>query len=164
MVNRSCDPTDDPDGEALGPLLGYVARRLQTELQVHLQPLGLRARHVVALTVLRDFGERSQSELTEALKIHATRTVALLNELESQGLAERRRSPHDRRRHSIAITQAGNEQLAKCELISARLETKMFDLDAGQRTELHKLLVRCAVTAAGGSESPAAETRAVQHT
>jgi DNA-binding MarR family transcriptional regulator len=161
MVNRACDLTDDPPGEALGPLLGYVARRLQTELQIQLRALGLRARHVIALSVLRDFGERSQSELTEALKIHATRTVALLNELESQGLAERRRSPHDRRRHSIAITQAGCEQLAKCEQISARLESKMFDLDAGQRTKLHKLLVHCAVTAAGSSESPAADPLAV---
>lgn len=161
MADQACDATAEPPDEVLGPLLDYLARRLRAELESDLQPLGLKARHMIALTVLRDFGERGQSDLAQALGMDATNTVTLLNDLESQGLAERHRSPQDRRRHTVVITQAGCRRLAQAEHVISRLEGKMFSIDAQQRAQLHKLLAHCAANAAGGPEAPAAGPNAV---
>lgn len=161
MEDQAGDSAVQAPGEVLGPLLDYLARRLRAELETELAPLGMKARHMIALTVLREFGERGQSDLGKALGMDPTNTVSLLNDLESQGLAERHRSPQDRRRHTVTITPAGCRRLAECEGIISRLEQRMFDIDAQQRTELHKLLVHCAASAAGGPESPAAGPMAV---
>lgn len=146
----------EPSVKVLGPLLDYLARRLRAELEGDLAPLGIKTRHMIALTVLREFGTRGQSDLGQALGMDPTNTVILLNDLESKGLAERRRSPQDRRRHTVIITVAGCQRLAECERIISRLEERMFKIDATQRSELHRLLVHCAASAAGGPELPAA--------
>lgn len=84
---------------------------------------------MIVLTVLREFGERGQSNLGQASGVDATTTVALFNDLESRGLVERRRSPRDRRRH----TAAGRRRLEQREAIVASPEGQMFDIDSGQR-------------------------------
>jgi DNA-binding MarR family transcriptional regulator len=75
----------------VGVMMDYLVRRLRTEADGDLRTYGLKTRHAIALTLLRDFGERAQSELPAALGIDATGVVALLNDLESEGLIERRR-------------------------------------------------------------------------
>ncbi|GAS86559.1 regulatory protein, MarR [Mycolicibacterium brisbanense] len=139
--------------EVVGPLLDYLARRLRAELEAELMPLGLKARHMIALTVLREFGERGQSDLGHALGVDATTTVALLNDLESLRLVERRHSPQDRRRHTVVIT-AAERRLQDCEAIVASLECRMFDIDTGQRSQLRALSVQCAAGAADGPQAP----------
>ena len=89
------------------PLLVHLARRVQTEAEVELAAFGLRARHVIALTLLRDLGELNQSDLPATLGMDPTNVVALLNELEADDLVERRRSPQDRRRHTVLADARG---------------------------------------------------------
>lgn len=121
----------------------------------------LRARHVIALTLLRDFGERSQSDLAAALGIEPTNLVILLDDLESSGLVERRRSTADRRRHIVVLTDAGAGKLADIESVVAEIENRMFStLTADERSNLHTLLQRAAAAASGGPETPAGQDRA----
>ena len=47
---------------------------------------GLRPRHLVALTLLRDQGPATQQALIEALRIDPSNLVGLLNELEQRKL------------------------------------------------------------------------------
>ncbi|MDX6205914.1 MAG: MarR family transcriptional regulator, lower aerobic nicotinate degradation pathway regulator [Frankiales bacterium] len=113
--------------------------RLRTEAV--LAPLGLRPRHLVALTVLRVRGGSTQQALATTLAMDGTNIVGLLNELEADKLIERRRSPDDRRRHVVELTEAGAEQLAKAECALAEVEEEVLGaLDASQRETLYDLL------------------------
>ena len=70
--------------------LSCVGRRRSEEV---LTPLGLRPRHLVALTLLRDHGAATQQALAASLSIDPTNLVGLLNALEEDGLVVRRRDP-----------------------------------------------------------------------
>jgi MarR family transcriptional regulator, lower aerobic nicotinate degradation pathway regulator len=106
-----------------------------------LAPLGLRPRHLVALTVLRHLGGSTQQALASTLAMDGTNVVGLLNELEADKLIERRRSPEDRRRHVVELTAAGVEQLAKAEAALADVDDEVLGaLDASQRDTFYDLL------------------------
>src|SRR6476646_9488958 len=83
-------PIVSPSRHLSGPLMEHLARRLRAESESELERFGLRARHVIALTLLRDLGERPQADLAHVLSIDPTNVVGLLNDLESDGLVERR--------------------------------------------------------------------------
>src|ERR1700750_3279650 len=80
-----------------GAPLALLACRLRVRAESVLAPLGLRPRHLVALTVLRGRDVITQQALAGTLEMDGTNIVVLLNELEAEDLIERRRSPEDRR-------------------------------------------------------------------
>lgn len=147
--------SDDRDQELLlGPLLDLLLRRLRSAAEHELAAFGLRTRHVIGLTLLRDLGESSQASLAVSLGIDPTNVVALLNELETEGLVERRRSPQDRRRHTVVLTPAGQRRLEEAEVALAALESRMFaELTPDEHTALHGLLQRAAAVTAGSGAS-----------
>src|ERR1700759_5628981 len=98
-----------------GALLDHLARRMRLRAESVLAPLGLRPRHLVALTVLRGRDGITQQGLSGTLGMDGTNLVGLLNELEPEDLIERRRSPEDRRRHVVVLTEAGAKRLAEAE-------------------------------------------------
>ncbi|HEX3840293.1 MAG TPA: MarR family winged helix-turn-helix transcriptional regulator [Acidimicrobiales bacterium] len=122
-------------------LIDHLARRMRMRAETVLTPLGLRPRHLVALTMLRDHAESTQQSLSTLLQIDRTNLVGLLNELESWGLIERRRSAEDRRRHTVHLTQPGAERLAQAEFALAAVEDEILvSLDGDQRETLYQLL------------------------
>ncbi|AUI59959.1 MarR family winged helix-turn-helix transcriptional regulator [Amycolatopsis sp. BJA-103] len=124
-----------------GALLDHVTRRIRLRSESVLAPLGLRPRHLVALTVLRDLAGCSQQDLAKTLEMDSTNVVGLLNDLESANLIERRRSPEDRRRHIVELTDVGAKQLAKAEFALAGVEDDVLGaLDVDQREALYNLL------------------------
>jgi MarR family transcriptional regulator, lower aerobic nicotinate degradation pathway regulator len=126
-------------------LLEHLARRLRVRSEAVLTPLGLRPRHLVALTVLRNRGNCTQQSLATTLEMDGTNIVGLLNELEDEKLIERRRSSEDRRRHVVDLTDAGAKQLAKAEVALAAVEDEVLGaLDENQRETLHTLLLQAA--------------------
>ncbi|MCU1681338.1 MAG: hypothetical protein JWQ81_2077 [Amycolatopsis sp.] len=128
-----------------GALLDHLARRVRVRSEAVLTPLGLRPRHLVALTVLRHRGDCTQQSLAATLEMDGTNIVGLLNELEAGNLIERRRSPEDRRRHMVELTDAGAKQLAKAEFALAAVEDEVLGaLDESQREMLHALLLQAA--------------------
>ncbi len=133
-------PTHHP-----GALIDHLARRMRLRAEAVLAPLGLRPRHLVALTVLRDRGGSTQQALAATLEMDGTNIVGLLNELEAKQLIERRRSPEDRRRHVVELTGAGAEQLAKAEGALSAVEDEVLGaLDETQRETLYNLLQQAA--------------------
>jgi DNA-binding MarR family transcriptional regulator len=128
-----------------GALLDHLARRMRLRAEAVLTPLGLRPRHLVALTVLRDRGGSTQQALATTLEMDGTNIVGLLNELEAQKLIERRRSPEDRRRHLVELTDAGAKQLATVEGALLAVEDQVLGaLDETQRETLYRLLQQAA--------------------
>jgi DNA-binding MarR family transcriptional regulator len=143
-------PVIQPPVQLSTPLLGHLARRLRTAMESELDGFGLRARHLLALTVLRELGQTSQANLSEALRLDRTNLVGLLNELEDAGLIERRRSPEDRRRHMVALTPTGGSRLEEMERAVAGVEERILaPLDFDQRVTLHALLQQATANAPG---------------
>ena len=141
-------------------LLDHLARLTRLRSEAALAPLGLRPRHLVALTLLRDHGGSTQQALAGALRIDPTNLVGLLNELETDGLISRRRSSEDRRRHIIELTDRGTRHLARAEAGLAAAEDEVLSgLDEAERETLYQLLQR----ATGGHVVDCAAAAAVQH-
>jgi DNA-binding MarR family transcriptional regulator len=126
-----------------GALLDLLTRRVRVAGESALKAANLRPRHLLVLTVLRDLGESSQADLATTLQLDRTNLVGLLNELETEGLIERRRSPEDRRRHTVLLTQDGRERLAAAEFTLAAAEDVVFAaLTHKQRETLYELLLK----------------------
>ncbi|MEU8637169.1 MarR family winged helix-turn-helix transcriptional regulator [Amycolatopsis sp. NPDC048633] len=124
-----------------GALLDHVSRRMRLRSESVLAPLGLRPRHLIALTVLRDRGGSSQQDLAKVLEMDGTNVVGLLNDLETENLIERRRSPVDRRRHVVELTDVGVKLLVRAEFALAAVENEVLcALTDEQRETLYELL------------------------
>jgi MarR family transcriptional regulator, lower aerobic nicotinate degradation pathway regulator len=124
-------------------LINHLARIARRSSETALEPTGLRPRHLVALTILRDRGAMTQTALGEALRLDPTNLVGLLNELEQASLLERRRDPLDRRRHIVELADAGRATLAHAERALASVQDQVLaGLDEDERAALHALLVR----------------------
>jgi MarR family transcriptional regulator, lower aerobic nicotinate degradation pathway regulator len=122
-------------------LLDLLARRMRMQGESALGVVGLRPRHLLALTVLRDLGGSSQQALATTLQIDRTNLVGLLNELEADGLIERRRSAEDRRRHTVMLTDTGHERLAHAEFALAAVEDVVLaSLTGAEREQLYALV------------------------
>ena len=122
-------------------LLDHLARLTRSRAETALAPLGLRPRHLVALTVMRDQGSGTQQGLAAALQIDRTNLVGLLNDLEHDGLIARRRSSEDRRRHIVELTDAGARRLGEAEAaLSAAEDEVLGALDPDERETLFRLL------------------------
>lgn len=131
-----------PPAHLSAPLMQHLGRRLRSEAEAELSTtFGLRDRHLIALTLLREFGDQSQTDLAATLRLDPTSLVGLLNELEAAGLVERRRTPQDRRRHTVALTSAGLDRLAEIERALAVSEQRVLSgLDPTEQATLHALL------------------------
>jgi DNA-binding MarR family transcriptional regulator len=88
---------------------------------------------------------QSQQALSTALGIHRSAVVALVDDLEDRGLAERRRDPVDRRAYALYLTPRGRKLLAELERAAEEDEAELLTaLDASERRQLISLLERVA--------------------
>ncbi|PRY02076.1 MarR family winged helix-turn-helix transcriptional regulator [Allonocardiopsis opalescens] len=134
-------PVADEPAHRSGALLDHLSRRIRSRSESVLAPLGMRPRHLLALTLLRELGGSSQQALAKTLEMDGTNIVGLLNELEADDLVARRRSATDRRRHVVELTDAGRARLAEAESALAAVEDEVLaGLDGEQRATLHALL------------------------
>ena len=88
---------------------------------------------------------QSQQALSRALGMHRSAVVALVDELERRGLAERRRDPVDRRAYRLYLTRQGGELLAELQRVAEEDEAELLTaLNASERSQLISLLQRVA--------------------
>jgi DNA-binding MarR family transcriptional regulator len=130
-------------GRQLGFLVARHGRIMNTRLRQALGSSGLSPRHAVLLCRLDESGPISQQGLIEILSIDASALVAVLNDLEREGLAERRRDPADRRRHIVEITAGGKRAVASIEVAVGDVEREAFaGFSSDELQQLHGLLSR----------------------
>jgi DNA-binding MarR family transcriptional regulator len=135
------------DAQRCTALIDHLGRLSRARSEAVLAPLGLRPRHLVALTVMRDHGPSTQQDLAGLLNIDRTNLVGLLNELEGAGHVERRRSPEDRRRHIVVLTAAGRARLEAAEDALAEVEDEVLgNLSGAEREALYGLLKQATAT------------------
>lgn len=100
-------------------------------------------KQLATLAQLRDRGELPQQLLCDVLHTTQNTVVAWLNELEGAGLVARIRDPDDRRKHNVAITEAGITALDAAEREMRRIEDDVLaGLTADERAQLRKLLAK----------------------
>lgn len=97
------------------------------------------------LGLLRAHPGISQQQLAETLGMLPSRVVALIDELEADGLVERTRDGADRRRNSLDLTDRGRSALRTVASVArAHDDDVCAALDATERATLHELLTRIA--------------------
>jgi DNA-binding MarR family transcriptional regulator len=108
-----------------------------------LQDHGVELRHLGVLGQISKVGPVNQRELIDQLQLDKSSMVHIIDELERQGLAERRRNERDRRSHTIHITPAGEERLKAAQTGAGEVMARLMEpLSAAERRRLHELLAR----------------------
>ena len=136
----------------LGVYPGYLLARLgeasRRRFQAALEPEGLHPRHFGVMTMVAAQPGMSQQQLHEKTAIDPSSMVAVIDELEARGLAERRPNPDDRRARTIVLTEQGEQALKRTRTVAAELQREFFaTLTADERRTLHALLRKLAGSA-----------------
>lgn len=133
--------------EQLGAQLGgqlYLAHRYaRAATNRALQAQQLDLRHLGVLTHLAETGPLSQRSLVDQLQMDKSSMVYVIDELERQGLADRRKDERDRRSYAVHITARGRERLAAAGSTAGEVMTGLLTpLSPAERRLLHTLLAR----------------------
>jgi MarR family transcriptional regulator, lower aerobic nicotinate degradation pathway regulator len=136
-------PADAPVTEFTGQLLFRLWRASNVLATDVLGSVGLTTASFALLNVIAVREGAIQQELGAAMGIDRTTMVALIDQLESAGLAERRPSKTDRRAREVAITAKGRRALQRARRLILEAEDEVLaGLNAGERRELVRLLRR----------------------
>jgi DNA-binding MarR family transcriptional regulator len=139
------EPLSPPPGLTdLGTYLtsraGLAARRIVVD---RLESTGMRVPHYGVLACLDAYGPCSQRELAARLGLDASDVVAIVDDMEADGLVERRRDPSDRRRHAVTATSAGGAAYARARRAADKAQREFFGpLDGEERVALEGMLRR----------------------
>ena len=143
-MNSSAAPAQGLSHRA-GFLLAQLGTHRHRRLAERLAPFDLHPRHFGMLKHLAANEGQSQQALSDALGIHRSAMVALVDDLESRGLAERRRDSADRRAYALHLTRAGRKLLTELGRVAQEDEAELLvALDASERSQLISLLQRVA--------------------
>ncbi|MGI8715471.1 MAG: MarR family winged helix-turn-helix transcriptional regulator [Solirubrobacteraceae bacterium] len=128
-------------GYLIGRLGLFAARRFDAQLAV----VGLTTRRWAVLNALDSEGPATQQHLGRAISIDPSTMVATIDELERDGLVERRPHPSDRRAHAVQLTDPGREILARARRLAGEAQQElMAPLNDSERATLHELLLKVA--------------------
>jgi DNA-binding MarR family transcriptional regulator len=92
-------------------LLAQLGAHAASKFAERLRTLRLGPPHAGILGILSANPAITQQRLSTMLGMVPSRLVALLDELETRGLIERRANPDDRRRHALHLTEKGRSAL-----------------------------------------------------
>jgi DNA-binding MarR family transcriptional regulator len=132
-------------GQFTGFLMNYLGTRSGRRFAAALEPFGLHPRHFGVMTVLDARPATTQQDLADHSRVDRSSMVAVLDELEARGLAERRPDPADRRKRSIHLTDEGKAQLQRMRAVAREVGQESFAaLSDEERATLHHLLRKLA--------------------
>ncbi len=130
-----------------GALITIAARTGQELARRRLKPIGLSVQMCGVLNLLAD-GPVSQQQLGEQLGIDRTTVVELIDDLEGQGVVERRRNPADRRSYSLHLTAKGRTiQKRATRAFDAAVDEFFGPLTTAERKALADMLRRMILAA-----------------
>ncbi len=111
----------------IGDAVGYLLRRAQLavfeDFARRFAALELTPAQFSSLVVIAENPGRRQSDVAAALGVQRPNFVALMDELERRGLAERLRLGADRRANALRLTPAGAALLKRARAAQADQET-----------------------------------------
>ncbi|KUJ35339.1 MarR family winged helix-turn-helix transcriptional regulator [Streptomyces sp. NPDC093228] len=139
-------------------LLGRAAARGHRLVAEALAQVGMRMMHHAVLSAVAELGPVSQADLGRSLSIDPKDMVAILNDLQNDGLVTRAPDAKDRRKNAIALSPSGKRRLIQTESLGREANDELTAaLTPAERTQLMDLLVRivqqeepCTETGPGG--------------
>jgi DNA-binding MarR family transcriptional regulator len=152
-------PSDDPTvAEFAGQLFFRLWRASHTRTAEALTSLDLTPALFALLNVLGARDGAIQQELSTLMGIDPSTMVSLIDELETNGFAARRRHPKDRRAWEVTITPAGRRALKRARAMAQQVEDDVLGgLSASERRRLMALLQRALDNAPAQTPWQAAE-------
>ena len=139
--------TDLEVAEFAGQLFFRLWRASHTRTADALNTIGLTPALFALLNVLGTREGAIQQQLSADMGIDPSAMVTLIDELESAGLAQRRRRPRDRRAWEITITPKGRRTLQRARELAAQVEDEVLGgLSSDERSQLLTLLRRALVS------------------
>ena len=140
--------TDIEVAEFAGQLFFRLWRASHVRTEETLNSIGLTPALFTLLNVLGAREGVIQQQLSSDMGIDPSAMVKLINELETTGLAKRRRRPGDRRAWEVTITPKGRRTLERARRLVAQVEDEVLGgLPAADRRQLLTLLRRALVSA-----------------
>jgi DNA-binding MarR family transcriptional regulator len=140
-VLHSETPPEELSGYT-GFLLGYLGEKSRRRFMAMLEPHGFHPREFGLMTVLSTRPGITQQDLASLARVDPSSMVALLDDLERRGIAERRVNQDDRRRRAIYLTDEG-KRLVRVLQREARKAAKEFLAPlSGEESEQLNLLLR----------------------
>jgi DNA-binding MarR family transcriptional regulator len=138
-------PPPEPLASAPGFLLSWNGRRISHMFAGALEPLGLRPPHFGVMTLIDSDPGLTQHELAQRSLIDPSSMVAVVDELEELGYAERQPHPGDRRKHAVHLTNNGKRILGRARAAAMQTaEDVLGPLDANEVDTLRRLLRKLA--------------------
>jgi len=126
-------------------LLAQVGGHAASLFGERLSVLALSPPDAGILRLLRAAAGISQQELSARLRIHPSRLVAILDNLEKRQLVERRPNPEDRRLYSLHLTPEGQAMLERIGQIAREHQQALCAaLTDAERDKLAELLQKIA--------------------
>jgi DNA-binding MarR family transcriptional regulator len=126
-------------------LLAQLGAHAANQFTERLAILQLTPADTGILRLLRVAPGISQQELSDRLRIHPSRLVAILDNLGRRQLVERKPNPEDRRLYSLHLTKDGNEILERIGKVAREHQDALLAaLSADDRKKLADLLQRVA--------------------
>jgi DNA-binding MarR family transcriptional regulator len=145
MTSTSAGAHGDPGAAGVAFLVAQVGGLAAVRFAERLQPLGMDPPQAGLLRAISEAPGRSQQALSTQLGLLPSRLVTLVDELETEGLVERRRNPRDRRHHALHVTPLGQERLtALARQARAHGESLLAPLSDRERATLGRLLRKVA--------------------
>ncbi|WP_187968141.1 MarR family winged helix-turn-helix transcriptional regulator [Aquibium microcysteis] len=146
----------------MATIIGYKLRRAQLYVfQDFIETFArmkLRPAEFSVLAIIAETPGLKQSEIAEMLGVKRANFVALMDNLEKRGLAERRKAQTDRRSHSVHLTDEGARFVRRMTAMWAEHENRLIERlgGAAERDRLIELLDRLLSPPTG--EAPLPET------
>lgn len=140
---------DGPIPPELAIYPGYLMARLgqasAARFHAALAPERLHPRLFGVMNIIAAHPGITQQKLAESTAIDASSMVAVIDELEAKGFAERRPHPDDRRARAIYLTPEATATLERLRKRAAELQSELFAaLTVQEQQLLHALLRKLA--------------------
>jgi len=138
-------PNGQADARHLFKSIRRVIRAIDLRSRSVAKAVGLTIPQIVVLTAIRDMGEVTTKQLSDAADLSAATVVVILDRLEEKGLIQRYRSLVDRRIVHSRLTAGGRKTLRSAPpLLHERFGAEFSRLPTAERQALITALDRIA--------------------